>query len=83
MKKSKTKDEAFLLKLCEMANRLGSPWAEVDRYAIGQAIGQNDKGIDTIVNLLAQTNFIKKGEERAVYLTQHGLNLVTQLLEES
>jgi hypothetical protein len=80
-RKATTKDELFLLKLYHMANRLGSPTEPVDRYAIGQAIGQNDRGIDTIVRLLAQANFIKKEDDRAVYLTSHGLKLVEHLLE--
>lgn len=80
--KGTTKDESFLLKLCQMATAMGDPYQEVDRYAIGKAIGQNDKGIDAIVNLLAQTNFIKKGDGKAVYLTQHGMNLVEHLRTE-
>lgn len=76
MKKSTTKDELFLLKLYELAEKRGSPEEEVDRYEVGRAIGQNDKGISTIVKHLAQANFIKKGSGEAVYLTQHGLGLV-------
>lgn len=81
MKKT-TKDELFLLKLHEFALNSGSFEEEVDRYSIGRAIGQNDHGVDTIVRHLAQANFIKKGEEDAVYLTQNGLNLI-ELLKES
>ncbi|MBS0653129.1 MAG: hypothetical protein JSR39_06310 [Verrucomicrobia bacterium] len=81
-KKATTKDELFLVKLYHMASELGGPHEEVDRYAVGRAIGQNDKGIDTISRLLAQANFIKKGEGTSVYLTPHGLNLVQRLLEE-
>ena len=82
-KKATTKDELFLVKLYQMATKLGDPYEEVDRYAIGRAIGQNDKGIDTISRLLMQANFIKKGEGTAVYLTAHGLKLVHRLLEEA
>jgi hypothetical protein len=78
--KSTTKDELFLIKLHEMASALGDPHSEIDLYAIGRAIGQNDKGTSTISRLLCQANFVKKGEENAVYLTPHGLNLVNQLL---
>lgn len=80
-KKATTKDELFLLKLHQLALAKGDPHEEVDKYAIGRAIGQNDRGIDTIARLLAQANFIKKGEGSSVYLTPHGLNLVNQLLE--
>ncbi len=78
-KKSTTKDELFLLKLYEMANARGSPEEEIDRYAIGRAIGQNDKGIDTIVKHLAQANFVKKGHGNGLYLTPHGLRLALYL----
>lgn len=81
-KKATTKDELFLLKLYEMASALGDPEGEIDKYAIGRAIGQNDKGVDTISNLLAQTNFIKKTSDNRVYLTPHGLNLVRALKDE-
>jgi len=80
--KATTKDEIILLKLYEMAIALGDPYHEVDRYAIGKAVGQNDRGIDTITRDLAQANFIKKGEENAIYLTPHGMNLVQFLLKQ-
>lgn len=81
-KKSTTKDELFLLKLYEMSCLIGGPEEDIDRYAIGRAIGQNTKGVETIVNLLAQTNFIKKGEDNLVRLTPHGLWLVTEISKE-
>jgi predicted transcriptional regulator len=81
-KKSTTKDELFLLKLYDMALALGSPEEEIDRYAIGRAIGQNDHGIDTIIKHLAQANFIKKTSGNSVYLTPHGIKLVEHLREE-
>lgn len=80
--KGTTKDELFLLKLHEMALKKGDVWSEVDRYAVGQAIGMNDRGIENIVRHLAQANFIKKDPEKIIFLTQHGLNLVQRLLEE-
>jgi hypothetical protein len=79
--KSTTKDELFLLKLHQMATQRGEPHEEIDRYAIGRAIGQNDKGIDTIARCLAQANFVKKGDGNAIYLTSNGLRLVEHLLE--
>ncbi len=78
-RKATTKDELFLLKLYEIASARGSPDKEVDRYLIGRAIGQNDKGINTIVKHLAQANFVKKGHENSVYLTPHGMKLVSDL----
>lgn len=78
-RKSLTKDELFLVKLYQMALALGSPYEEVDRYVIGRAIGQNDKGVDTIARLLAQANFVKKGDGTAVFLTDNGLKLAQSL----
>lgn len=82
MKKATTKDELFLLKLYELSQRKGTPYEEIDRYEVGKAIGQNDRGVDTIVKHLAQANFVKKGEEKSFYLTPHGLRLVERLLTE-
>lgn len=81
--KGTTKDELFLLKLHELAIKMGGEEEEVDKMAVGKAIGVNDRGIVNIVRHLAQANFIKKGnEEGAVKLTPHGLKLVENLLEE-
>ena len=77
-----TKDELFLLKPYEMAQKAGNPLAEVDALTVGRAIGQNDKGAITIVNTLAQTNFIQKKEGTILHLTPHGLKLVQHLLQE-
>lgn len=74
-----TRDELFLIKLYELAKALGNPEEEIDRYAVGRAIGQNNKSVDNIVRMLAQTNFIKKGEGDSIYLTRHGLNLIENL----
>lgn len=81
-KKSVTKDESFLLKLYEIAMQRGDPQTPVDRFEIGRAIGQNDRGANIIARDLAQANFVKKGEEDAVYLTDNGLRLVHTLLGE-
>jgi len=80
-KKATTKDELLLLKLYELAFQQGDPCSEVDRYVLGRAIGQNDRGVDTIVKHLAQANFVKKGEGSAIYLTKNGLALVELLLK--
>lgn len=80
--KATTKDELFLLKLYEMALQKGSPEEEIDRFIIGRAIGQNDKGVNVIVRHLAQANFVKKGSGDALYLTPHGLKLAQQIAQE-
>jgi hypothetical protein len=74
-----TKDELYLSKLSEEAKKLGDLYIELDRYQIGQIIGQNDKSVDNIVKLLAQTNFIKKGSGNSIYITDQGEALVQEL----
>lgn len=81
MNQKTTKDELFLLKLHEFASKSGDLQLEVDRFAIGRAIGQNDRGADVIARDLAQANFIKKGDGTAVYLTDHGLRLIQHLIK--
>lgn len=81
--KAMTKDEMFLMKLYELASIAGDPQQEIDRYVVGKAIGQNDRGINAMSILLAKANFIKKGQQdMAYYLTDNGLRLVQQLLSE-
>ena len=70
-----TKDELFLIKLYELSKE-----EEVDRYEVGRKMGQNDRSVDNIVKLLAQTNFIKKGDGDSIYLTDLGRQLVEDLL---
>lgn len=80
--KAMTKDELFLLKLYELASQSGDIQTEIDRFVIGRTIGQNDRGANVVARDLAQANFIKKGEGDAVYLTDHGLQLVQSLIKE-
>ena len=80
MTKKVTRDEQFLIKLYELSSKLGTPHEPIDRYEVGRAIGQNDKGTYVISRDLAQANFIKKSEEDMVYLTDNGLRLVESLL---
>ncbi len=75
-----TKDELFLIRLYKEAQKLGDPFQEMDCYQIGQLIGQNDRSVDNIVRMLAQTNFLKKGKGNFVYITTHGESLVNSLL---
>lgn len=78
-KTGRTKDEFFLVMLHELSLKKGSAFEEIDRYEVGRAIGQNDRGANVIARDLAQANFIKKGEGESVYLTPHGLRLVETL----
>lgn len=77
-----TRDEVYLVKLAEIAESLGDKFQEIDCYKVGQAIGQNNRSVDNIVRMLAQTNFLKKGEEQNVYLTKNGEALVFSLLKD-
>ncbi len=79
-KVSLTRDEIFLCRLASIAESSGNIFQQVDSYVVGSAIGQNNRSVDNIVRMLAQTNFIKKGQGTLVYLTANGLNLVKSLL---
>ena len=74
-----TKDELFLIHLQEEANKLGDPYHPIGRYQIGQLIGQNDKSVDNMVRMLAQTNFIKKADGNSVYITKQGEELIRNI----
>jgi hypothetical protein len=78
-----TKDERFLVTLCELASASGEPTHEIDRYAVGREVGQHDKAVDHTVRMLMQSNFIKKGSQHNfIYLTQGGLDLIRQLTKQ-
>ena len=83
MKKSITRDELYLIKVFNLASKLGDCFEEVDRYAVGQSMGQNNKSVDNIVRMLAQTNFVKKGEGDNIFLTPQGLKYVENLKDSS
>jgi hypothetical protein len=80
--KATTKDELLLIKLYHLAEKAGDFFQEIDRYVLGRAIGQNDRGVNTIIRHLAQANFVKKGDGDTIYLTKNGIALVEQLLSE-
>jgi hypothetical protein len=80
--KATTKDELFLIKLHEFALLQGDFAHKIDRYSVGRAIGQNDRGVNAIVVLLAKANFVKIGEANTVSLTSLGQSLVESLLLE-
>ncbi len=78
-----TKDELYLVKLYEEGEKNGDPFMEFDSYVIGQIMGQNDKCVDNMVKLLAQTNFIKKASGKSIYITKQGESLVQELLQKN
>ena len=81
MSQQKTsKEERFMLKLYLLAKKRGDLEAEVSRYAVGNLVGENTKGVDHTVQLLAKNGFLKKGEEETVYLTSRGIALAEDLL---
>ena len=72
-----TREERFLLKLYELTGEVGK---QIDSHIVGQALAERERGIKTIVQTLAQVNFVKRGSEPGVIsLTAHGLKLVHEL----
>lgn len=81
-KKSRTKDESFLIALYMEAKKLGDTHMCLDRYFIGSLVGLQNTAVETITKLLVQCNFIKRGEGDQVFLTPHGVKLISSLLDE-
>lgn len=77
-----TKDERFVIAAYEMAMKLENPQAEMDRYKVGESCSLSPKAVDTICNLLAQANFIKKTGKVEMFLTPHGIKLAERLRSE-
>lgn len=76
---ARTKDEMFMLRLHEEALKQQNLEDPLDRYVIGRLAGLHDKGIDTICNTLAQTNFIKKRGDNLISITPNGVRLVQMI----
>lgn len=79
--RARTKDETFMIRLYEEASRLPDMDDPLDRYKIGTLAGLQRTAVDTICNLLAQANFIKKKSQTEISITPHGIKLVEGLLE--
>ena len=77
--RKKSKEELFLKKLYELAEQSGSPENEVDRYEAGKLVGEHEKGADNTVQMLVKNGFLKRGEDKAVYLTAQGVRFVKEL----
>lgn len=75
----RTKDESFMLKLYEEALKQPAIDKPIDKYHIGESVGLQKTATDTICNLLAQANFIKKEGLKNVSLTPHGIKLIDDL----
>lgn len=79
VERARTKDETFMLRLYEEALRRPDIGDSIDRYYIGSLAGLQSKAVDTICNLLAQANFIKKRGEIEISITPHGIKLVQNI----
>ena len=77
--KGKTRDEQYLITLHQLASSKGNTFAEIDKYHVGQTLGQNNKSVDNIVRMLLQTNFIRRGDDNAIFLTENGVELIEEL----
>lgn len=77
-----TKDERFVICLYENAQKTDDLESTHSRYAIGQQVHLQERGVDAICKLLVQANFIKKDGEEGIYLTPHGIKLAERLLLE-
>lgn len=77
--KARTKEEKFLIAAYEVAEQSGNLDIELDRYAIGQRLGLHQRGIDTICNVLAQANFIKKRGPVFFIISENGKRLFEEL----
>lgn len=76
---AKTKDEMFMLCLYEEASKRADIENPVNRYEIGVLTGLLPTAVDTICNLLAKANFIKKHGKIEISLTLHGIGLVENI----
>lgn len=80
MTKARTPDERFILCLFEAGNVIGELDRPFDRYEIGKKAGISAKAVDAICKLLLQSNFIKRTEEKQIYLTKNGEDLALEIL---
>ncbi|MGB7979064.1 MAG: hypothetical protein WCF19_07915 [Chlamydiales bacterium] len=76
MKSKSTPDERFLIKLYETALAGGDPHALIDYRGVAKALGHKETMVKNIIKHLAQANFLKKGDDSLVCLTEHGCNFV-------
>lgn len=77
--KKTSKEERFLQKLYHLAEETGDSENEIDRYEVGKLVGENSKGTDNTVQMLAKNGFLKRGEESKVYLTSRGVHFAKSL----
>jgi hypothetical protein len=80
MYKKQTRDEAFLALLYTLAKKRGDPSTAIDHYEVGRAMNLSVRMTDSVVRHAAQANFIKKGDDNAIYLTPYGVRWVEEQL---
>lgn len=76
----RTKEERYILQLYRSAKEQSNEYAVFDCYQIGEKIGYSERLVKNTVKLLAQANFIRK-KDNEIYLTDHGLSLISTLRE--
>ena len=80
-KKGLTPDELFLIKLYQIASAKGDLYRPVEIAQVAKAICYKETAVKNIVNMLAQTNFLKKVGTTLVSLTPHGYKFVLSELQ--
>lgn len=80
-KKTRTKEEIFMLALFDAVKALGDDDGEIDFIDLGKSINMNEKSVRGIAKGLLQANFIKKRSETQIILTSQGRRLIQTLLE--
>lgn len=81
VKRARTKDETFMVRLYEEASKQDEMDQPLDRYHVGQLAGIQQRGVDAICHLLIQANFVKKEGAAEISITPHGVKLVQSLLD--
>jgi len=76
-----TKDERFMVALYENAIKNGDVKTPANKFEIGKTVGMQTTAVYTIVRDLLQANFLKKGDDDDVFLTDHGEKLVKRILD--
>jgi hypothetical protein len=76
--KGKTKDEKFMVSLYNHEEEKGPD--PVCPFFLGKENGHSEKSVKTILNLLAQSNFVKKTADKKICITSKGKELVEQLV---
>ena len=80
--KGTTPDERFLLAAYRAAMGGGDPFQEVYVRGVARSIGLRETALKNIVKHLAQANFIRKGGDDSIYLTQRGCDFVLDELSD-